>query len=227
MTIALCPPRCALCQAPGQLRRGRPLDLCALCEAALPRQPLAVVAWRPGRGALPFAAMSGGGAAFGPALRLAPFRFGPPVDAMIRGLKFHDQPYQARILGTLLADAVLAEALPLPDALLPMPLHGSRLARRGYNQAEELARFTAQALQRPWQRHWLQRSRATAEQSHLSARQRIANVAGAFHAAQALPPLHVALIDDVITTGSTARAAARVLLDAGLRRVDVWAVARA
>lgn len=210
LTIALCPPRCTLCGADGQLCAGRPLDLCARCEQQLPwlAQPL----HRPG-GALD--------------AQFTPWRYEEPIDALVRDLKFHDRPQQARVLGTLLGTAIARAALPRPALLVPMPLHQRRLVARGYNQAQELAVYAAAMLDLPLRSHWLRRVRATAEQSHLGAQGRAANVAGAFACDADLRGLDVALLDDVLTTGSTAQEAARVLRSAGARSVQLWAVARA
>ncbi|MGB2788995.1 MAG: ComF family protein, partial [Dokdonella sp.] len=115
-----------------------------------------------------------------------------------------------------------------PAALLCVPLHESRLRERGYNQALELAKPLARALHWPRHPHALRRIRSTQAQSGLDARARRRNLRGAFEVdpAQTLPT-HVALLDDVMTTGSTLRECARVLRKAGVQRVDVWALARA
>ena len=122
------------------------------------------------------------------------------------------------------------EACPvdLPQLLMPVPLHQRRLRRRGYNQALELARPLARQLAVPLRHDVLRRNRVTDAQTELDAVGRRRNVRGAF----ALPedislPAHVALLDDVMTTGATLAECARVLKRAGVDRVDVWALARA
>lgn len=233
LTIALCPPRCVLCQGAGQLEGGLPLDLCTACEAELPaRAPGTMFAAHraPNAGERSFAEPIGPRIVY-----FVPWRFESPVAELIRDLKFHAQPHHARVLGLLLARAVRSVAVELPNCLVPMPLHDARLAERGYNQSAEIAHYAGQALGLPLQRRWLRRVRATAEQSHLGARERVANVAGAFACGAIVggpllagcPAPHIALIDDVVTTGSTALEAARTLHDAGAARVDVWAIARA
>lgn len=202
----LVPARCALCEGAAAAPR---LDLCAFCCAALPREP---IVWHPET--LPFAAI------------LSPWRYSYPVDAMIRALKFQGERCYARVLGELLAQQRQAVTDPLPDQLIPLPLHPRRLAQRGYNQADEIARFAARSLSLPVTNGLLQRVKATREQSSLSAVQRRVNVRGAFHATGTLAGRRVALVDDVITTGSTAAAAAAALKMAGAVAVELWTLAR-
>ena len=109
-----------------------------------------------------------------------------------------------------------------------MPLHHTRMARRGFNQATELARPVARALSRPMMANVLLRHRATQTQKGLSASDRRRNLRGAFSCrrVELIAGRHVALIDDVMTTGATVEEASRTLLAAGARQVSVWCVAR-
>ena len=117
--------------------------------------------------------------------------------------------------------------LPRPDALIPIPLHHARLRSRGYDQALELARPLARALHLPLLGNALQRSKTTTAQSRLDADARQRNLRGAFDVVSAASiPGHVVLVDDVMTTGATLHAAARVLHRAGVQRVDAWVCAR-
>ncbi len=185
------------------------LDLCSTCHAALPRnEPTWLAGWPLFAGVL------------------APWRYEYPVDAMIRALKFHGECCFARVFGQLLARERRRLTDPLPDLLIPLPLHARRRIERGYNQAAELARHTARPLRLQVGERWLQRVRATHEQSGLSALARRRNVRNAFSADPAVRGRRVALLDDVITTGSTAGAAASALLDAGATAVELWVVAR-
>jgi ComF family protein len=143
-------------------------------------------------------------------------------------LKFGRSLAAGRVLGELWIDALRDAPPVLPHALVPVPLHADRLRERGYNQALELARPLAAALQIPLRDDLLARVRATSAQSNLDAAERRKNLRGAFRAADtAAPPAHVAVVDDVMTTGATLRECARTLLRAGAERVDVWALARA
>jgi ComF family protein len=132
----------------------------------------------------------------------------------------------ARVLGTLLARAFLALRQIAPDLIVPIPLHPQRYRERGFNQAHEIARYAAQLLRIPVGTQYVRRRVPTLEQSGLSLAQRRRNVRGAFEVVRAIEARSVALVDDVLTTGSTARAAAEALSNAGVRHVEVWAVAR-
>jgi ComF family protein len=133
------------------------------------------------------------------------------------------------VLGLLLADAVAAEGLHHEvDVLVPMPLHVGRLVERGYDQVREIARFVAAPLALPLEPRALERIRATAPQVGLEREARRRNVQGAFAAhARVVAGRRVALLDDVVTTGSTVAAAAEALREAGAVHVQVWCVARA
>ena len=153
------------------------------------------------------------------------FDYAFPLDRLLPRLKFHRDFAAGRVLARCMVDRLAA--LPRPDALIPIPLHRARLRSRGYDQALELARPLARALQLPLLGNALQRNKTTTAQSRLDADARQRNLRGAFVVASgASPPAHVVLIDDVMTTGATLHAAARVLHQAGVRRVDAWVCAR-
>lgn len=157
---------------------------------------------------------------------IAALHYRRPVDFLIQDLKFHGRLPCAQLLGSLLALQVRARTDILPEMLVPVPLHPARQRQRGFNQALELARPVARVLGLRLAAHCCQRLRATETQSLLSRRARGANLHGAF-AVTTRPAAHVAIVDDVFTTGSTARALAQALRGAGVDRVDVWCVARA
>ncbi len=159
---------------------------------------------------------------------LAPFLYAPPVDSLIAGLKFRQRLHIARMLGEAFAERVAAGTVgPRPDRLVPVPLHPHRLRERGFNQALELARPLCSRLGIPLALGALSRQRPTAPQSDLPARQRRRNVEGAFATPGRLPWRHVALVDDVVTTGHTVEQASLALQRAGVEIVEVWACARA
>lgn len=217
----LLPARCLVCNADGAGGR----DLCADCMAGLP--------WLHGacpRCALPLADASG--IECGHCQRRPPplqathaaFEYRAPLDGLLPRLKFHRNLGCARLLVTLMAEA--AHEWPRPDALIPIPLHNARLRQRGYDQALELARPLARQLQLPLRADILQRQRPTSAQSRLDARARKRNLRGAFKVREVPLPTHVALVDDVMTTGATLHAAATALRRAGVQRVDAWVCAR-
>lgn len=154
------------------------------------------------------------------------FHYQPPVDRMITGLKFHDRLVNAVLMGKLLAESIVGRDFPLPDALLPVPLHHQRLRERGFNQALELARPLAKVWQIPLLTRTVKRIRATQVQMELPARQRHRNIRGAFACADQLTIKRVGIVDDVMTTGSTVNELARVLKRHGVEQVDVFAIAR-
>lgn len=168
--------------------------------------------------------------------------YASPWDGLITRFKFHQQPELAAALARLIerawhaapASAPAAQsadrATKPPTLLLPVPLARERLRERGYNQAWELARRLARWLRIEADALTLQRSRDTAHQIGMSRSEREQNLHGAFWVDPArrtrLAGRHVALVDDVLTTGATAHAAAAALRRSGAARVDVWVVAR-
>jgi ComF family protein len=201
----LFPPKCCLCGFPGA---SPDLDLCCFCHADLPWHVDASSA-------------------------LVALRFAPPADDLIRQLKYHGVYANARVLGVLLAHAAEERAAPLPRLLVPVPLHVGRLRERGFNQAAAIAHYAGKKLGIPIAPGALRRVRDTPSQTSLSVDERHRNVRGAFtvSSARALRQSsaagHVAIVDDVITTGSTVAEVERVLLAAGVSKVEVWAVASA
>ena len=218
------PPSCIVCGQPGTGRR----DLCSACERALPRHR-GPACFRCGEPLAEDAGLPCGRCLASPPhfdRVLAPLTYASPVDSLITGIKFHARLAYARTLGELLGEWLAASGHPLPDAVLPVPLHPARLAERGFNQALELARPVARRFALPLLDDRVRRTRNTPAQSSLGARARQANLKKAFTLKGAIPP-RIAIIDDVVTTGATVDALARVLRRAGVEEITVWAVARA
>ncbi|NCT71323.1 MAG: ComF family protein [Xanthomonadaceae bacterium] len=219
-TRLLFAPRCTICRERGYMD----VDLCSTCMEQLPWNSACC-----SRCGLPMAVAGECGDCLLHPTALthtrAVFVYGFPLDRLVPRFKFHRDLAAGQLIAELMAGP-LALA-PRPDALVPVPLHPHRMRQRGYDQALELARPLAAALALPLRSDLLRRVRATAPQSELDAGQRQRNVARAFRVApHAAMPDHVALVDDVMTTGATLQAAARVLLGAGVRRVDAWVCAR-
>jgi ComF family protein len=201
----LFPPRCCLCAFEGT----RPdLDLCAYCLADLPWERVS----EPGL--------------------ICALRYEPPADQLIRELKYQGNQAHARVLGELLARAAGQRGEPLPKLLLPVPLHRARFRERGFNQAMAIARYAGRALGIPYYDNALRRVRETPSQTGLGRSERRENLRHAFVLARGdarerlQRAVHIAIVDDVITTGSTLNELRELLLEAGVARVDRWAVAR-
>ncbi len=216
------PLRCLLCGDVGEAG----LDLCADCAAELPRNRHCCR-----RCALPLAtptALCGQCQHRNPPwdAAWAPFRYGWPLDRLETRFKFGADLAAGRVLARLWQRESCP--IPLPQWLITVPLHHGRLRQRGYNQALELARPLAQELEVPLQHDVLRRRRRTEAQTELDARARRHNVRDAFSLCPGVQmPEHVAILDDVMTTGATLAECARLLRRSGVQRVDVWALARA
>lgn len=153
------------------------------------------------------------------------FKFDTELRDLIHQFKYAQHLHLSRLLAEQLADSLDSQGV---EALIPIPLHTSRLRERGYNQALELARIISKQLNIPIL-HGLKRQHATPSQTKLNAKQRRQNLKQAFVAdARLLNGLkHIALVDDVITTGATMQSATNVLQthQPGLV-VQAWAVAK-
>lgn len=158
---------------------------------------------------------------------LTVFRYEGPIPFLITGAKFHGQLAAARLLGQCLAQRVSESGLALPEAIVPVPLHPRRQRARGYNQALEIARVAAGLLALPIEPRLAVRLIDTPPQTALEGRARRSNVRGAFAIQGRAAGRHLALVDDVMTTGSTLIELTQALGRAGARRVDVWVIARA
>jgi len=221
----LFPPTCLLCGAPGS----GDLDLCEGCAGALPWNRHCCA-----RCALPFDGAELEGALCGACQRRAPpyerclaaLRYETPVPSLVGAAKFRGRMNAVRVLGQLLARSVQAAGEPLPEVLVPVPLHRRRLAERGYNQALEIARVVARQFELPLEPGCCDRGVATLPQAGLDEGSRRRNIRGAFRARSPLGLHHLAIIDDVVTTGSTVEELARVLRRAGAGPIQVWALAR-
>ena len=155
-----------------------------------------------------------------------PFHYRGLVRDYLLQVKFNQLPHLASTLIEY-SQATFRDCAQQPEVLLPVPLHRNRLVRRGYNQAEEIARLVSRITGITLDRRALQRTRTTLQQTGLSAARRAENVRGAFEYRTKLQYRHVAIIDDVVTTGSTVEEITRVLHRHGVEFVEVWAIARA
>jgi ComF family protein len=195
------PDRCAGCKQLGAL-------LCARCQAAL--------APYPPDGRRPPASLDD---------VLVAFTFQSPLREAIHQFKYRRVRRLAQPLGALMA-AYASAGLPGAEAALAIPLHPSRQAERGFNQAEELAVEVARGLRLPLIAGGLVRVRATEQQAKLDSRGRAENMRGAFRWQGGAPPKRIVLVDDVYTTGATMAACADALRAAGAEAVYGLALAR-
>ena len=153
----------------------------------------------------------------------APFVYGGPIAAAISRFKYTPVPELARPLGELLARETEAFSFDV-DAVVPVPLHVSRLLERGFNQAALLAAPVSRVLGVPHLARALERTRATEKQAELDRKARLQNVASAFRARTRVPP-RILLVDDVRTTGATQNACAAALRAAGCTEVHCLVLA--
>ncbi len=162
----------------------------------------------------------------------AAWRYAWPLDGLIARFKFRGDLAAGRSLSQLFVEQARLNGIDSDGWLVPVPLHRQRLRQRGYDQALELARDIGRNLHLPVVADLLVRTRATQAQSELDLRQRRRNVRDAFTVdarvlAKTTERPALILLDDVMTTGSTVAACARVLQEAGFARIQVWAIARA
>lgn len=150
-----------------------------------------------------------------------------PVNNSISQMKFNQQMDIIRGLSTMLAATAERHysEQTLPALLIPIPLHPKRLFSRGYNQSELIANQLSSKLNIPTDSTQLTRIKNTPHQIGLKAVERRKNLKDAFVVSQALPE-HIALIDDVVTTGTTITEACKTCLKHGAKRIDIWCLAK-
>jgi ComF family protein len=219
----LLPPTCILCGHAGW----QGLDLCASCYKELPRSSQCCSRCAGALNSTTLLCVCGDCLAHPPAFDKthAPLIYQAEIRYLILGLKSNAQYQNARLLGSLLAEQLTQT--PLPDCIIPVPLHLRRYKERGFNQSIEIARAVGKVLQIPVDVNSCIRHRDTPHQTSLTAKQRRTNIKNAFTVLKPIQGLHIAIIDDVMTTGSTVRELASSLKNAGAKRVDVWVCARA
>lgn len=215
---SLCGSVCQLCGGDGLSP-----DICGGCLRDLPRARTVCPRCA---ASLPVAALCGECQRRPPAFdsAFAAFRYAFPVDRLIQRLKYEGRLEHGRMLGLLLGRA--ARRQPLPDALIPVPLHVTRWRERGFNQALEIARPVARMTGVRLDTGCCRRSRPTPPLWSLEPASRRRLLSGVFTVTGEVTGLHLALVDDVLTSGATAGALAAELKRAGAARVDVWTVAR-
>jgi len=152
------------------------------------------------------------------------FRYHNPIDRLIADFKYHDKLYLSQLFSNLMSEQLITR--PLPQLIIPIPLHAKRLIQRGYNQSLELAKALSKQLNIPLSNHTLSRVKNTPPQASLPFKQRKNNIQNAFSLNNSNIPSHLALIDDVLTTGHTANAAVKCLQQKGVETIELWTIAR-
>lgn len=157
--------------------------------------------------------------------------YSAPIDHLVLALKFGNQLALAPLFAQLIADALLRDrSFSLPTIMAAVPLGEQRLAERGFNQALEIAKPLSKAIAIPLMPQLISRSRETAMQSSLAPDARIRNMRNAFvldpQAAELVRGQHVAVVDDVLTTGVTLNEIATLLKRYGAARVSNFVFAR-
>lgn len=219
----LLPPVCQLCGG-----AGLGPDICAGCFRDLPRvsRPCGLCA----RPVQPGAGSGICGRCLGRPPRweaaVAPLRYTFPVDRLLLDLKYRGRLIRARLLGELLGHWARGRRDRI-DVLMPVPLHRRRWRQRGFNQARELAVAVARASRLDLIEDGCSRVKDTPPLWDHPAAERRRILSGAFRVGAAVAGRRIALIDDVLTTGTTAAALTAAMLEAGARRIEIWAVARA
>ncbi len=156
---------------------------------------------------------------------VAPFIYAGTIRHLILQLKSANHYAHARLLGSLLAQQ-LQQHPALPECIIPVPLHKNRYQERGFNQSIEIARTVAKQLKLRLDLKACVRRYDTPHQIGLSAKQRTHNIKEAFIVPNSLPYQHVAILDDVMTTGATTGEIAKILQQAGVRNIEVWVCAK-
>lgn len=154
----------------------------------------------------------------------APFIYQTPLDYLIIQLKYHARLTMLSLLAKLLLANITVNSQ--ADCIMPIPLHKSRLRQRGFNQALEIARIVSRQLTLPLNHQQLVRIRNTPPQVQAAAADRQKNIAAAFAVTTPVTAKNIILLDDVITSGSTVREAAKMLFQAGAASVECWAIAK-
>ena len=227
----LLPGCCVLC---GILSK-RPMDLCRGCEADLPFNQNACQCCslpfghtsQPSQDVETNTAICGACLSNPPSFSrcVAPLRYEFPANKLINQFKHHGRFSSGVVLAELLLDELRGREA-LPNLILPVPLHWRRQFSRGHNQAHWLGHYLGQRLGIALDTSLLSRQKHTPSQQGLPRQQRLKNLKGAFRLNRNLDIKSIALVDDVVTTGSTIAELSGLLRKAGARHIEIWCLAR-
>ncbi len=156
------------------------------------------------------------------------WRYQAPIQHLITALKFKGKTNIGQLLGAIMANH-LQFFSEMPEVIIPVPLHPLRYRQRGFNQAAEIARPIAAKLNLPLDMTLCHRRLPTQPQTHLNAKARRRNLRKAFQVSGngILKYKHIAVVDDVMTTGTTVNELAKTLKHHGVEKVEIWVSARA
>jgi len=157
----------------------------------------------------------------------APYIHQGAIRYLINHCKFSGAYKNSRLLGLLLANYLRNQPDILPELIIPVPLHPKRYQQRGFNQTLEIGKIIAQELSIPIDNTSCLHIKNTPHQISLTAKQRHKNIKNAFQVIKTPIARHIAILDDVMTTGATANELAKVLKSAGISQIDIWVCARA
>ncbi len=210
--------KCLLCGA----KADSEISLCLDCLDYLPRAP---------KPSCPQCGLKTRGEICGNCLRHQPyydytyalFSYAYPVDAILQHYKYKNALYLSQTLGRLLQAKIVDFDI---DAIIPMPLHPNRIKQRGFNQSLEVAKVITKQLNIKLDVTSCTRIKNTPPQASLTVKERIKNMQGAFDCQATFTNQHIALIDDVMTTGASLNALAKTLKKAGAVKVSCYVLAR-
>lgn len=211
-------PACLLCEA----KAHNTLGICADCWQDLPWQALS---------SCPQCGLPSSGHTCGSCLTDPPFfdstqalfEYAYPVDALLQALKYQHALHLARMFASISLKHVITSDV---DCVLPMPMHPARMQQRGFNQSLELAKRIAKLLHKPLATHHCQRIKNTPPQASLPLKSRVNNIKAAFSCDDYFVGKHVAIVDDVMTSGASLNELAKTLKAAGAAKVTCWVIAR-
>lgn len=218
----LCPIRCILCD----LLSDNGNQICAACHTTLPLYHAGCY-----QCGLPInsGAHCGSCIANPPTFdrTIALFAYQSPITELMTRYKFQGHLSTAKLFANEWINYLLIKKITLPELIIPVPLHYLRLKERGFNQALEIAKPISHYFKIPIDTRSCIRLKNTEAQSHLSAEKRKVNVKNAFALSQALTAKHIAILDDVMTTGSTVREISMLLKKVGVEQIDIYCCTRA
>ncbi|NOQ14216.1 MAG: ComF family protein [Methyloprofundus sp.] len=223
---SLLPPNCILCGNKGMLH----MDLCQPChDAQIEIGSHCYCCAKPFSSTTLIFNLCGNCQKNPPAFdhTYTPYLHQGAIRYLINQCKFNGAYKNTRVLGLLLANHLRKQTDTLPELILPVPLHPKRYQQRGFNQTLEIGKIIARELSIPIDNSCCQRIKNTDHQVSLTAKQRYKNIKHAFQMLKIPNARHIAILDDVMTTGATTNELAKTLKSAGVSQVDIWVCARA